>query len=142
MKHKLFSFLAASFLVASLLVAKAPIVVADESTVNILIKEYQSQGSVKGNALRGEKFWNKSFTGKAPFTLRSCKTCHTSNLKQNGEHIRTGKILEPLAPSVNQASLSDTKKVNKWFKRNCKWTAGKECSAQEKADIVAFIKQQ
>lgn len=137
MKHKLFSFLA-----ASLLVAKSPVVVADESTVNILMKQYQSQGAVEGNALRGEKFWNKTFTGKTPFTERSCKTCHTANLKRKGEHIRTGKMLESLAPSVNQASLSDTKKVNKWFKRNCKWTTGKECSAQVKADIVAFINQQ
>ncbi|MCK5721690.1 MAG: DUF1924 domain-containing protein, partial [Gammaproteobacteria bacterium] len=45
-------------------------------------------------------------------------------------------------PSVNQASLSKVKKIKKWFKRNCKWTTGKECSAQVKADILAFIKQQ
>lgn len=137
MKNKLFSFLA-----ASLIVVQTQVVVADDSTVNTLMKEYQSQGAVKGNALRGEKFWNKTFMGKAPFTERSCKACHTSNLKQKGEHVRTHKILKPLAPSVNQASLSKTKKVNKWFKRNCKWTTGTECSAQVKADILAFIKQQ
>ena len=106
------------------------------------MKSYQSQGAKKGNAQRGEQFWNKTFSGKAPFTERSCKSCHTSNLKNKGEHVRTGKILKPLAPSVNQLSLSKVKKVNKWFKRNCKWTIGSECSAQTKADILAFIEQQ
>lgn len=126
----------------SLLMIASSSVIADENTVNTLMNNFKSQGAKKGNALRGEKFWNKTFTGKAPFTKRSCKTCHTSNLKQKGEHIRTAKTLASLAPSVNKKSLSDIKKVNKWFKRNCKWTTGKECSAQVKADILAFINQQ
>ena len=117
-------------------------VMADENTVNTLMKNYQSQGAKSGNAQRGEQFWNKTFTGKPPFTERSCKSCHSSNLKNKGEHVRTGKTLKPLAPSVNETSLSKVKKIKKWFKRNCKWTTGKECSAQVKADILAFIKQQ
>ena len=137
MKKILFSFITSSIFMSQL----SP-VIAEEVTVNTLMKTFQSQGAVAGNESRGEKFWNQTFSGKAPFAQRSCKSCHSSNLKQQGEHVRTHKILKPLAPSVNQASLSDIKKVNKWFKRNCKWTIGKECSAQEKADILAFIKQQ
>ncbi|MEA3244387.1 MAG: DUF1924 domain-containing protein, partial [Pseudomonadota bacterium] len=33
----------------------------------------------------------------------------------------------------------DGKKIEKWFKRNCKWTLGRECTAQEKADFLAYI---
>jgi|LGOV01.1.fsa_nt_gb hypothetical protein len=131
-----------SCITTALLVTQISSVLADETTVNTLMKNYQSQGAKTGNALRGQQFWNKTFSGKAPFTERSCKSCHTANLKNKGEHVRTGKILKPLAPSINSLSLSKVKKVNKWFKRNCKWTIGKECSAQEKADILAFIKQQ
>ncbi len=137
MKKLLIGFVTTSFLITHF-----SSVMADETTVNTLIKSYQSQGAKSANALRGEQFWNKTFSGKAPFTERSCKSCHTANLKNKGEHIRTGKELKPLAPSINKLSLSKVKKVNKWFKRNCKWTTGKECSAQQKADILAFIKQQ
>ena len=130
------------FITLSILIVQPYSVMADEKTVNTLIKSFQSQGAKSGDAQRGEQFWNKTFTGKAPFTERSCKLCHTANLKNKGEHIRTGKTLKPIAPSINQASLSKVKKVNKWFKRNCKWTTGKECNAQVKADILAFINLQ
>jgi len=131
-----------SLVMTSFLITQVSSVMADDATVNTLMKSYQSQGAKTGNALRGQQFWNKTFSGKAPFTERSCKSCHTANLKNKGEHIRTGKVLKPMAPSINSLSLSKGKKVNKWFKRNCKWTTGKECSAQVKADILAFIKQQ
>lgn len=130
------------FLTTSFLIINFSSVMADEATVNTLMKNYKSQGAKSGNAQRGEQFWNKTFTGKPPFTERSCKSCHSSNLKNKGEHVRTGKTLKPLAPSVNDTSLSKVKKAKKWFKRNCKWTTGKECSVQVKADILAFIKQQ
>jgi len=119
------------FITTSVFIVQSYSVMADENTVNTLMKNYQSLGANSGNVQR-----------KAPFTKRSCKSCHTANLKNKGKHVRTGKTLKPLAPSVNQASLSKVKNVKKWFKRNCKWTTGKECSAQVKADILAFIKQQ
>jgi len=130
------------FLTTSIFIISVSSVIAEETAINTLMQNYQSQGAKSGNAQRGEQFWNKTFTGKPPFTERSCKTCHSSNLKNKGEHVRTGKTLKPLAPSVNETSLSKVKKIKKWFKRNCKWTTGKECSAQVKADILAFIKQQ
>jgi len=128
--------------ITTFLIMQTSFVRAEDNAINILEKSYQDQGAKSGNAQSGEKLWNKTFSGKAPFTERSCKSCHTENLKNNGEHIRTGKALKPLAPSINSVSLSKAKKIKKWFKRNCKWTTGKECSAQDKADILAFIKQQ
>ena len=115
---------------------------ADETSINTLLQQYQAAGAKSGDAERGKTLWNKTYGGKAPFTERSCKTCHSANVKNSGKHARTGKTLKPLAPSVNPESLTKVKKIKKWFKRNCKWTLGEECSAQQKADILAFLKQQ
>jgi len=117
-------------------------VFAAENTIDNLLQEYQAAGAAQGNAQRGEVLWNKTFNGNKPYAQRSCKTCHSSNVKNHGKHIRTGKTIKPLAPSVNPTSLVKSKNIEKWFKRNCKWTIGKECSAQQKADILIFLKQQ
>lgn len=131
-----------SFITTSILLIHASFAMAENPAITTLMSSYQSQGAKTGNAQNGEKLWNKVFTGKAPFTERSCKSCHSTNLKNTGEHVRTGKSLKPLASSVNSSSLVKVKKIKKWFKRNCKWTVGRECSAQEKSDILVFIKQQ
>ena len=65
---------------------------------------------------------------------------HSADLTSTGKHVRTGKKIKPLAPSVNPKRLTDTKKIEKWFKRNCKWTLGRECTPQEKGNVLAFIK--
>lgn len=44
-----------------------------------------------------------------------------------------------MAPSANPERLTDVRKIEKWFKRNCKWTLGRECSAQEKTDLLLYI---
>ena len=82
--------------------------------------------------------------GKAFFTTQhgkhiSCASCHGNIPTSAGKHASTGKVLEPLAPAKNPNSLTDTAKVGKWFKRNCNDVLGRECSAQEKADVIAFL---
>lgn len=129
-------------LITCTLILSPVVVIAENVAVKQLTDSYQTQGAETGNAKRGQALWNKTFTGKVPFTERSCKVCHTANLKNKGEHTRTGKILKPLAPSVNKQSLTDSRKIKKWLKRNCKWTLGRECSAQEKTDLLKFINQQ
>lgn len=44
-----------------------------------------------------------------------------------------------MKPAVNPERLVDAKKIEKWFLRNCKWTFGRECTAQEKGDFLTFI---
>ena len=73
---------------------------------------------------------------------RSCQSCHGKDLKASGEHIKTGKVIDPLAPSINKERLTDIKFINKWFKRNCKWTLGRECTPQEKGDFLEYLKTQ
>lgn len=129
-------------LTAAVFISPFSVVMAENPVVDKLLQSYQSQGASEGNALNGQQFWNKTFPGEAPFTERSCNTCHSDNLKNTGKHVRTGKALKPLAPTSNVTSLTDEKKIIKWLKRNCIWTTGRECSVQEKADILTFIRQQ
>jgi hypothetical protein len=137
MKKSLFNILT-----SIIIITPFSAVMAENPVVDKLMESYQAQGATKGNIQNGQQFWNKTFSGKAPFTERSCKACHTANLKNSGKHVRTGKILKPLAPSSNPESLTSEQKIKKWLTRNCKWTKGEECSVQEKSDILAFIKQQ
>jgi hypothetical protein len=110
-------------------------VMASEAT-DILQQRYQKQGGTPFSAKSGELYWNKEVNG------RSCTTCHTHSVKAEGQHKRTGKIILPIAPSVNPKRLTNRKKIEKWFLRNCKWTYGRECSAQEKGDILQWLKKQ
>ena len=104
-----------------------------------LLEQYSQQGSTIFSAERGQKLWEQSVDGKAPFTSRSCTSCHSQKIKNNGQHIKTKKQIDPMATSVNPSRLTKTKKIEKWFKRNCKWTFGRECSIQEKGDIITYL---
>ena len=87
---------------------------------------------------RGEKLWNSQFTVSGQ--QRSCASCHTTDPRQAGKHIRTGKVIQAMAPSVNADRITDQSKINKWFKRNCKWTLGRVCTNQEKGDVLEYLK--
>lgn len=111
-----------------------------ESNIDNMILGYQHQAGVEASLKMGESLWARKYmsvTGE-----RSCATCHGTNLTLAGEHIKTHKAIKPMAPSVNSKRLGDEKKVNKWFKRNCKWTMGRECSDAEKAHILLFLSKQ
>jgi hypothetical protein len=82
--------------------------------------------------------------GQAFFTARhgrewSCATCHGAVPTQPGRHASTGKAIAPLAPGFNPERFTDAAKVEKWFRRNCNDVAGRECSAAEKADLLAWL---
>jgi len=128
---------AATLVLISLFTAAA----ARAATVDERLAEYRSQGAKNFSAQAGERLWNKEFTDARTGDRRSCATCHHANLAETGKHAETGKPIKPMKPAVNPERLSDAKKVEKWFLRNCKWTYGRECSAQEKGDILMFINQ-
>ncbi len=107
-----------------------------------LLDRYASAGAKNFSAARGEALWNQKFTHAKSGQKRSCTTCHTSDLRKPGKHARTGKIIEPLAPSVNATRLSNEKKIEKWFLRNCKWTLGRKCTPQEKGDFLSYMSNQ
>ena len=95
-------------------------------------------GAGNADGGRGERFWLAKHTSAKGEPI-SCATCHGSDLKQPGKHQTSGKQIEPMAPSVNLERYSDAEKVEKWFKRNCKQVLLRECTAQEKADVLLYL---
>ena len=110
--------------------------------INDISFEYKQNGVSNISEQAGKILWNKEFKDKKTGQSRSCTTCHGIDLTKTGKHVRTDKQIEPMAPSANKNSLTDVKKIKKWFKRNCKWTLGRECSAQEQADILTYLSKQ
>jgi len=111
--------------------------------LNELFDSYQQAGIITPKSEQGKLLWNKTFiTEKSKGKQRSCNSCHGSDVRQSGEHIRTGKLIEPMSKKTNSKRFNDVKKVKKWFKRNCKWTLGRECTAQEQANILTYLTTQ
>lgn len=86
------------------------------------------------SATRGEQFFKATHGNDW-----SCASCHTSNPTTVGKHASTSKAIDPLAPSANLERFTSTRKVDKWFKRNCNDVLSRECTALEKGDILAFL---
>ena len=49
-----------------------------------------------------------------------------------GLRVETSEVRDKLG-------FSDPAKVEKWFRRNCNDVAGRECTAGEKADVLAWL---
>ena len=45
----------------------------------------------------------------------------------------------PVGPAFNPKAFTDTAKVDKWFRRNCNDVLSRECTAIEKADVLAYL---
>ena len=86
------------------------------------------------DANRGEQFFKSRHGGDW-----SCSICHTDDPTAMGKHAVTKKVIEPMAPSANSARFTSTAKVEKWFKRNCKDVLKRECTAQEKGDVLTYL---
>ena len=89
------------------------------------------------SAESGAAFFKASPATGKPETP-SCTSCHGATPAATGQ-TRAGKPIEPMAVSINASRYTDTKKVDKWFRRNCKSVLGRECTAQEKGDYLAFM---
>lgn len=109
--------------------------------VSDLLAVYTSQGAGPFSSDTGQSLSISKGIAKDG-KVRSCTSCHSEELTAKGKHIVTGKVIQPMAPSINPERITDTKKIEKWFRRNCKWTFGRECTAQEKGDFLSFLKTQ
>ena len=85
------------------------------------------------DAVRGERFFKEKHGDW------SCATCHTEDPRKPGKHTVTDKDIKPLAPAANPERFTDAKKVAKWYRRNCKDVLKRECSAQEKGDLLTYL---
>jgi hypothetical protein len=86
------------------------------------------------SAKAGETFYKNKHGGDW-----SCSSCHTDNPAAEGKHTVTGKLIQPLSPNANAARFSDTAKVNKWFKRNCNDVLKRECTPEEKGNLLTYL---
>lgn len=86
------------------------------------------------SAANGESFFKTKHGGEW-----SCSSCHTDNPAAPGKHAKTDKLIKPMAPAANPERFSDLAKVEKWFKRNCKDVLERECTAQEKGDVMTYL---
>ena len=107
--------------------------------IDSLLNTYQGQGAGDFDAVRGKEFWQKKYAFSKEPKSRNCQTCHGEKLTEAGKHVQSGKPIKPMSPVVNVERLTDIKKIEKWFKRNCKFTLGRECTPQEKGDVLAFL---
>jgi len=127
-------FLTPHRIAAALLTGAVWVAAAQAATPADLLAGYNAQAGTPGLAARGQQF----FTAKHGRDW-SCASCHGSTPTQTGKHASTGKAIEPLAPAFHAQRFSDSAKVEKWFRRNCSDVAGRECSAGEKADVLAWL---
>jgi hypothetical protein len=127
-----------SFLI--LLVLQIPAsVLAATPIVDALLKQYQAQGALSPDAEKARQLWVTGFPGQGEPQQRSCSSCHGVDLTKDGKHIKTGKSIKAMSPEVNKDRLTNQSTIEKWFKRNCNWTFGRECTPQEKADFLLYL---
>jgi mono/diheme cytochrome c family protein len=122
----------AAWLVAAVTALAAPLAMA--VTATDALSAYRAAAGGTPSAERGQQlFVNKH--GRE----WSCASCHGATPTRTGQHAGTGKPIAALAPAVNAERFADTAKTEKWFRRNCNDVLGRECSAGEKADVLAWL---
>ncbi len=111
-----------------------------QNYIDSLKAEAKQQNSkfIDFDVQRGKEIFTSTHIGKRGKPL-SCTSCHTNDLRQNGENIHTGKILDPLSPHANPKSMVKVKQVKKWLRRNFKDVYNRVGTAQEKGDVIYFI---
>lgn len=107
---------------------------AQPATPSGLLAGYTAQAGATASAPRGQQL----------FTARhgrewSCASCHAARPVEPGRHATTGKSIGALAPAFNPERFTDAAKAEKWFRRNCNDVMARECTAGEKADVLAWL---
>jgi hypothetical protein len=108
--------------------------VAQATSPQAQLQHWQQAAGQAGQAARGHLFFTKQHGGEW-----SCVSCHGQPPTKSSQHASTGKSLAPLAPAFHAERFTDSAKVDKWFKRNCKDVLSRECTAIEKADVLAYL---
>lgn len=117
-----------------LALAASALLPAHAATPTELLAGYSAAAGAPASAARGQKL----FTTPQGREWR-CASCHGDVPTQAGKHASTGKPIAALAPAFNPERFTDPAKVEKWFRRNCNDVMARECSAGEKADVLAWL---
>lgn len=130
--HNALAMLSAG-IAAGLLAVPTAARAADTSPAQQLAR-FAAEAGAAGQAERGRVFFSERHGGQW-----SCSSCHGSPPTATGKHANTGKAIDPLAPAFNAAAFTSTARVDKWFRRNCNDVLKRECTAGEKADVLAYL---
>lgn len=128
------------FLISEVIYAAQNLSPQMKSLMETFLAGAQKQDAgLKGfSAEDGKKLFNSKRMHSVKKEERSCTTCHTANPATQGK-TQVGKVIEPMAASVNKERFTDPKKVEKWFKRNCEWVLERECTPKEKGDFITYM---
>jgi Domain of unknown function (DUF1924) len=107
---------------------------AADTTAAAQLQRWSMQAGAPGHAAKGRLLFGSQHGGEW-----SCASCHGMPPIKAGQHANTGKTLAPLAPAFNAQAFTDQAKVDKWFRRNCKDVFSRECTADEKAHVLAYL---
>lgn len=135
-KHRPFPRLrtAAASTVLAAVAASSPPAHAAGTSIASQLAHWSTQAGRPGDAAQGDRFFNARHGGEW-----SCASCHGTPPTGPGKHAGTGKAIDPLAPVANPKAFTDPARVDKWFRRNCRDVLSRECSAAEKADVLAYL---
>jgi len=107
---------------------------AAAATPAALLSAYSAKAGAAPSTERGQALFRTTHGREW-----SCSSCHGEVPRSVGRHAVTGKPIGPLAPAANAGRFTDEARVEKWFRRNCNDVLGRECSAAEKADVLAWL---
>lgn len=110
---------------------------APAATPAEIAAEYARQaGGAAGSAERGRKVFTTRFGTQLGW---SCSTCHTPDPTKPGTDDMSGKRIAPMAPAANPERFTDSSKVEHQFRVNCRDVVGRDCTAQEKLDVLTWL---
>jgi mono/diheme cytochrome c family protein len=109
-------------------------VFAADTSAALELRRWSTQAGAAGSAEKGRVLFTTKQGGQW-----SCSSCHGAPPSGQGKHANTGKSIAPLAPAFNPQGFTEQAKVDKWFRRNCNDVLSRECSASEKADVLAYL---
>jgi hypothetical protein len=101
-----------------------------------ILAAYAKQAGEAPSPERGQRFFVEQRTGGL---FPSCASCHGEVPTGNGRDLVRESTLAPLAPAANPKRFTDPTKVEYRFSVNCKDMVGRECTAQEKADVLSWL---
>ncbi len=101
-----------------------------------LLAGYQAKAGAPASPERGKRLFTTNFGQPLGW---SCASCHTEDPTRKGKDDVTGKPIEPLAPAFTPGRFTDRIKVENKLRLNCNDVVGRECTAQEKADLLAWL---
>jgi mono/diheme cytochrome c family protein len=112
------------------------VAMAQTTTPKDLLAAYTAQaGGAPPSAERGQAFFNR----KGTRDFENCAACHGAVPVKPGKDLVSEKGIAPLAPAAQPGRFTDRGKVDYRFRVNCKDVVGRECTAAEKADILAWL---